>query len=64
MRPPTLLPSLQGLLAPTLLPSLRGLLAPTLLPSLPPKGALAADRRSRIRASAWLGAAALLQEPE
>ena len=27
-----------------------GLLAPTLLPSLPPEGALAADRRSRIRA--------------
>jgi hypothetical protein len=37
---------------PTLLPSLQELLAPTLLPSLPPEGALAADRRSRIRARA------------
>jgi hypothetical protein len=30
-------------------------MTPTLLPSLPPEGALAADRRSRIRARPWLG---------
>jgi len=30
-------------------------MTPTLLPSLPPEGALAADRQSRIRARPWSG---------